>query len=331
MSILGSNNFGLSDSLIDAVKKVKESDITIKTNLQVRNELLDEKMSSKEKMKKGLYNDKLDAVGKEDDDIDNDGDSDSSDKYLKKRRMAIKKAMKKEAAHKDEEEPTDTDKDDDKMMAMKRKKKKATMKDPDGQDPVDVDPKMDDVKESVSEDTTHETESGTAKITSTHVHFDNSGYKQKFSHKEVHKMSNGGKVRGFGIEKDNPYHGKDNHVYSNGDEEHHLPTKHLASLHKVQEAAGSRAIDKKDGDMKPVKQGASDLHNCAEKVMHENWGEGLCMFGEHAEPDQNGQVSWYDVMFEHGIEREVSINDLKVISEKNHGSAMHSKRKKENK
>ena len=37
---------------------------------------------------------KLDAVGKEDDDIDNDGDSDESDEYLMKRRKAIKKAMK---------------------------------------------------------------------------------------------------------------------------------------------------------------------------------------------------------------------------------------------
>jgi hypothetical protein len=36
-------------------------------------------------------------------------------------------------------------------------------------------------------------------------------------------------------------------------------------------------------------------------------------------------------MFEHGIEKEVSIEDLKVISEKQHGAAMHSKRKKENK
>ena len=38
----------------------------------------------------------LDAVGKEDDDIDNDGDSDESDEYLKKRRDAISKAVKKE-------------------------------------------------------------------------------------------------------------------------------------------------------------------------------------------------------------------------------------------
>ena len=38
----------------------------------------------------------MDPVGKEDDDIDNDGDSDDSDEYLKKRRDAISKAIKKE-------------------------------------------------------------------------------------------------------------------------------------------------------------------------------------------------------------------------------------------
>ena len=45
------------------------------------------------KKKKGK---KLDPVGKEDADIDNDGDVDDSDSYLKKRREAIGKAMKKE-------------------------------------------------------------------------------------------------------------------------------------------------------------------------------------------------------------------------------------------
>ena len=39
---------------------------------------------------------KLDPVGKEDDDVDNDGDSDSSDKYLHNRRKAIGKAIAKE-------------------------------------------------------------------------------------------------------------------------------------------------------------------------------------------------------------------------------------------
>ena len=39
---------------------------------------------------------KLDPVGKADDDIDNDGDVDDSDKYLKNRRKAISKSIKKD-------------------------------------------------------------------------------------------------------------------------------------------------------------------------------------------------------------------------------------------
>ena len=39
---------------------------------------------------------KLDPVGKEDDDVDNDGDSDDSDEYLKKKRDAVSKAIKNE-------------------------------------------------------------------------------------------------------------------------------------------------------------------------------------------------------------------------------------------
>lgn len=39
---------------------------------------------------------KMDAVGQEDGDVDNDGDEDESDAYILKRRKAIKKAMTKE-------------------------------------------------------------------------------------------------------------------------------------------------------------------------------------------------------------------------------------------
>ena len=42
------------------------------------------------------YFEALDPVGKEDDDIDNDGDVDASDKYLKARRTAVTKAVKDE-------------------------------------------------------------------------------------------------------------------------------------------------------------------------------------------------------------------------------------------
>ena len=50
---------------------------------------------------------KLDPVGKEDDDVDNDGDTDAADKYLKKRRQAISKAIKKEKTEKTQKEDTD--------------------------------------------------------------------------------------------------------------------------------------------------------------------------------------------------------------------------------
>ena len=46
---------------------------------------------------------KLDPVGKEDGDIDNDGDKDDTDKYLMKRRKAISKAIKKDKKEEVEE------------------------------------------------------------------------------------------------------------------------------------------------------------------------------------------------------------------------------------
>jgi len=64
--------WGISDSLLDAVKSVAEK--------------------------------KLDPVGKADDDIDNDGDVDDSDKYLKNRRKAIGKAIKKDQKEEDKED-----------------------------------------------------------------------------------------------------------------------------------------------------------------------------------------------------------------------------------
>ena len=54
------------------------------------------KDSLEEAISKAINEKKLDAVGKEDGDIDNDGDKDASDKYLAKRRKAISKAIKKD-------------------------------------------------------------------------------------------------------------------------------------------------------------------------------------------------------------------------------------------
>jgi len=67
-------------------------------------------------------------------------------------------------------------------------------------------------------------------------------------------------------------------------------------------------------------------HNCAKKVCHEQFGEGACIFGEHAEPDRNGFVSHYDVMFEHGIERGVPTSEMEILVSESHPG--HSGKKK---
>ena len=66
---------------------------------------------------------KLDPVGKEDGDIDNDGDEDSSDEYLAKRRKAIGKAVAKEES---EESPYPT------LDKKKREKKGSNLEDAGG-------------------------------------------------------------------------------------------------------------------------------------------------------------------------------------------------------
>ena len=70
---------------------------------------------------------------------------------------------------------------------------------------------------------------------------------------------------------------------------------------------------------------ANSQHLCAKNVVHEEWGEGQCVPTMHADPDADGNVAWYDVMFEHGIEKGVLINELKVTHAESHH---HGKKKK---
>jgi len=82
---------------------------------------------------------------------------------------------------------------------------------------------------------------------------------------------------------------------------------------------------KEDKDSEPVSEGYKKKkghngkkHDCATKVEHAEWGPGTCIKTMHAEPDENGHVAWYDVMFEHGIEEEVDVNDLTVLISEKH-------------
>ena len=82
---------------------------------------------------------------------------------------------------------------------------------------------------------------------------------------------------------------------------------------------------KAKGQDKKIPQGASTLHMCAKNVMHEKYGRGECLYGMHAEADENGHVSHYDIMFNHGIEKDMPIAECKVLHERMHG---HKKKEK---
>ena len=69
-----------------------------------------------------------------------------------------------------------------------------------------------------------------------------------------------------------------------------------------------------------------DKHMCASKVMHKDWKEGKTLFSQHAEPNEIGLIEWYDVMFDHGIEKQVPTRDLEIMVSESHMS--HSKKKK---
>lgn len=71
-----------------------------------------------------------------------------------------------------------------------------------------------------------------------------------------------------------------------------------------------------------------DKHMCATKIFKEGFGEGVPIKGEHAEPDEFGNISWYTTMFDHGIETvEVQEEGVKILAQEAHMN--HKKKMKE--
>lgn len=66
-------------------------------------------------------------------------------------------------------------------------------------------------------------------------------------------------------------------------------------------------------------------HQCAVHVKHSKLGEGRTLYSQHADPAADGSIEWYDVMFEHGIEK-VMTTDLEILVSESHMS--HKKKKK---
>lgn len=61
------------------------------------------------------------------------------------------------------------------------------------------------------------------------------------------------------------------------------------------------------------------VHNCAKHVEHAQYGRGATIAEEHADPDRYGNIAWYDIQFEHGIEKGVPISELTVLQAESHG------------
>tara|TARA_Y100000004_G_scaffold152587_1_gene175781 strand:- start:891 stop:1277 length:387 start_codon:yes stop_codon:yes gene_type:complete len=89
----------------EAIKKIFERKMTD------AKDIIDEMLNAKLAENLGSLYEKLDPVGKEDGDIDNDGDEDDTDSYLLNRRKKIGQAMKKEDVDHIEEGAPDTELD----------------------------------------------------------------------------------------------------------------------------------------------------------------------------------------------------------------------------
>lgn len=88
MSAYDTNDLHDIGSLLDKVNKQK-----IPTPQDISNQVR-RYVNIQDEKKSDVVEEKLDPVGKEDGDIDNDGDKDKTDKYLLKKRKAISKALK---------------------------------------------------------------------------------------------------------------------------------------------------------------------------------------------------------------------------------------------
>ena len=112
------SNPNAKDLLEAGGKYLKYSDLLLqKGRLMAKNQstaMIDKEISKE--MKKLNIKEKLDPVGKADGDIDNDGDKDSSDKYLAKRRKAISKAIAKDKKEEDVDLEEKTAKDVDETL-----------------------------------------------------------------------------------------------------------------------------------------------------------------------------------------------------------------------
>ena len=292
---------GISDSLLDAVKSITE---------KKKMDPVDPKANQKD------FDDRKDK------DIDNDGDVDSTDKYLHRRRKAVTKAVKGEAKKNGKKDPIDTEPSLDNEVgvneavhadhvtlhphptkknsyhvgelgrnAKRHLKTGETLSDTEVDDLHDMGMKVKHERKPMKENqlaVTRRADAGVEKVRLPDGRFIFKKKPKKEIRVEKKKIS-----------------------------------KNYAKMLKSQGKFDSSkyTVEGADG----VADQAVDKHNCATHVFHKQFGEGQTIFSMHADPDEYGLIEWYDVMFEHGIEKRVPTSEMKVKKESSH---MNHKKKK---
>ena len=86
------------------------------------------------------------------------------------------------------------------------------------------------------------------------------------------------------------------------------------------DAPGMKLAEPEGGKGKPTIKKVQ--HSCATKVEHAEWGKGNCLKEMHT-LDEEGNVSHYDVMFEHGLEQNVPVETLNLLEYGMHEHAIN--------
>lgn len=214
---------------------------------------------------------------REDKDLDNDGDTDSSDKYLHKKRQAISKATEKDT-------------------------KKASMEEA-------YDDHMDKAADHSAEANHHRELAKDAARSGDHdagAHHQMAADLHRTAAKKYEKAADSGNAM-------------------------HAATAKTAGKKAMQAAQKAKSMNESK-DLNTDNAAKALEHDCATHVQHEQYGMGKCIPGQHtlvAIDETRGYVTHYDVEFDHGIEEDVAVEDLKIISEMSHGHPKKKKMKRE--
>ena len=252
--------------------------------------------------------DKDELKGKHDDrddkDIDNDGDVDSSDQFLHKKRKAIGKAMKNDKSADDLGEakiPADQ------LVKLRKEYGKIDKINPTGP----AYKKMKALIKSMDKDQLRGMALAKIKWLS-----QTAASELRYTHNIKMKAN---EYMPEGTDEMTPCPKCD------GSMDNHDPDCPHAEASEKKKAAQET---KEDLDAKEVGKALS--HDCAKHVASESWGYGETIAGQHTiveSADGEGVVTHYDVMFEHGIEMDVPVENLAVLVSEKHLHAAKTKLK----